>query len=105
MAGCASSGGVSRPSYRRQSRRRLTLFRGIDKTILLDAGAQRGAAGEGPMPIYEYECPGCQKRFSRLRPIREMDEPCRCPECGNDQARRVLSLISATQKANCTPSG
>ena len=60
------------------------------------------------MPVYEYECPECRRRFSRLRPMREMDEPCRCPHCGSEQAQRVLSLIAATQKtsaANCAPSG
>ncbi len=55
------------------------------------------------MPIYEYECPACGERFSRLRPMREVDEPSRCPKCGNEEARRVLSLIAAPQ--SCTPAG
>jgi putative FmdB family regulatory protein len=61
------------------------------------------------MPIYEYECPECAERFSRLRPMRELDEPSRCPRCGNTEARRVLSQFATTSDkgggAGCAPSG
>lgn len=57
------------------------------------------------MPIYEYVCPECREKFSRLRPIREMDEPARCPGCGKEQARRVLSVVAAPRDAACAPSG
>ena len=54
------------------------------------------------MPIYEYLCEGCGERFSRLRPIREMDQPARCPKCGAETARRLISQVAA---ARCAPSG
>jgi putative FmdB family regulatory protein len=55
------------------------------------------------VPIYEYECPKCGERFSRLRPMREMEEPAACPRCGEEQARRVLSVVA--KPAGCAPSG
>jgi putative FmdB family regulatory protein len=60
------------------------------------------------MPIYEYECPDCRERFSRLRPMREVGQPARCPKCGNEEARRVLSVFATGQGssgAGCAPSG
>lgn len=58
------------------------------------------------MPIYEYRCPECGEQFSRLRPMRELEEPARCPRCGNEQARRVLSVVAAGPRSgNCAPSG
>ena len=47
------------------------------------------------MPIYEYQCPECRERFSLLRPMRESDQPARCPKCGHEEARRVVSLCAA----------
>ena len=57
------------------------------------------------MPIYEYECPECGERFSRLRPMREMDAPTPCPRCQKAEARRVVSQFAATGMGSCTPAG
>ena len=57
------------------------------------------------MPIYEYECPECGERFSRLRPMREMDAPTPCPRCQKAEARRVVSQFAATGIGNCAPAG
>jgi len=59
------------------------------------------------MPIYEYECAECGERFSRLRPMREVDQPSRCPRCGAEQTRRVLSSFAVTHgpAPGCAPSG
>jgi putative FmdB family regulatory protein len=41
------------------------------------------------MPIYEYRCEACQKRFEKLQKV--SDSPCRkCPTCGGP-LRKVLS--------------
>ena len=42
------------------------------------------------MPLYEYECPGCKKRFEAFKRLseRKHDEP--CPSCSR-QSKRVLS--------------
>ncbi len=44
------------------------------------------------MPIYEYVCTGCNKKFEVLRPFSKADEATDCPECGK-KAERALSTI------------
>ena len=41
------------------------------------------------MPIYEYSCEECENEFEEL--VFRRDEPVECPECGSDQAKRLLS--------------
>lgn len=42
------------------------------------------------MPIYEYQCQGCNHELERLQKI--SDEPLSvCPECGEPQLRRKIS--------------
>jgi len=41
------------------------------------------------MPIYEYECEGCGKRFEEL--VAADAEPVPCPSCGSARTRRLLS--------------
>lgn len=50
------------------------------------------------MPIYEYTCKACEKRFEQL--VRSMsaagDEPkVKCPECGSTRTARALSVFAA----------
>lgn len=40
------------------------------------------------MPIYEYECSGCLKRFERLENISQ-NPVIVCPECGKETQRLV----------------
>ncbi|HEX6227983.1 MAG TPA: zinc ribbon domain-containing protein [Solirubrobacterales bacterium] len=44
------------------------------------------------MPIYEYECERCGERFEELVPGGEL--AVRCPNCGSERARRLLSPLS-----------
>jgi putative FmdB family regulatory protein len=49
------------------------------------------------MPLYEYYCPVCEKKFELLRPMSRAGEPAVCPE-GHDGAKRVVSVFSAVTK-------
>jgi putative FmdB family regulatory protein len=45
------------------------------------------------MPIYEYVCPSCEKKFEMLRPMSRAAEKAFCPECKHE-AERVLSTFA-----------
>jgi putative FmdB family regulatory protein len=44
--------------------------------------------GEHTMPIYEYHCDACDKKFECL--IMGSDKP-KCPACGNRKVKRMMS--------------
>lgn len=46
------------------------------------------------MPIYEYRCGVCRKRFSKLLPMAQRDTPQTCPYCGQSQTRRLVSRVA-----------
>lgn len=50
------------------------------------------------MPIYEYECDSCQKRFEHLQ-RRAADLPRACPHCAGKRLRKVISSFSLTAAA------
>ncbi|MBZ5582829.1 MAG: zinc ribbon domain-containing protein [Acidobacteriia bacterium] len=43
------------------------------------------------MPIYEYRCPVCGRKFEKLRSLRDNDNDVRCPHCESEKVERVLS--------------
>src|SRR4051794_21892002 len=43
------------------------------------------------MPIYEYECSSCGRRFEMLRRISEMDATVHCLGCHSTQAARIVT--------------
>lgn len=45
------------------------------------------------MPLYEYECADCGKRFDRLTSVATADEAS-CPHCGARNVRRLISVIA-----------
>jgi putative FmdB family regulatory protein len=45
------------------------------------------------MPLYEYECRACDKRFDRLTTVAAADDAV-CPRCGAVDARRLISVIA-----------
>jgi len=47
------------------------------------------------MPIYEYVCKDCGKRFEMLRSIKEADSPIACKSCQGYQTQRALSVFFA----------
>jgi len=47
------------------------------------------------MPIYEFKCPACAKRFEQLCPVGETGESLTCPNCGAPAPQRVMSSFAA----------
>jgi len=46
------------------------------------------------MPIYEYVCRTCARRFDRLRPVSERLDPPPCPACGTAATSLVMSATA-----------
>ena len=42
------------------------------------------------MPLYEYECESCKKRFERIQKFSD-PTPDVCPHCGQGPVRKLLS--------------
>lgn len=64
------------------------------------------------MPLYEYTCPRCRKKFELLRDLADRDEECECPHCKNrGKKERETSQVSASGHSGdgtgnrCGPSG
>jgi len=47
------------------------------------------------MPIYEYICKDCGKRFEIIRPIKDADSPITCKLCQGSHTRRAVSVFFA----------
>jgi len=45
------------------------------------------------MPIYEYQCTNCGKKFEAYRKITDSHSEIKCPRCGKKQARRIFSTF------------
>ncbi len=54
------------------------------------------------MPLYDYQCRACGKSFELLRRMQDADRELECPDCGSDQAERLLSLFAT---GGCGASG
>ncbi len=63
------------------------------------------------MPIYEYRCERCQKRFERMVSFRQANTPVLCPHCGASETRKQFSTFATVERAapstssTCAPSG
>lgn len=62
------------------------------------------------MPLYEFECEGCDERFEALVRMSQKDDPKSCPQCGSEQTTRVPSTFtvgaaprSTTDCTTCCP--
>ena len=44
------------------------------------------------MPVYEFECEECARRFEELAP--SDTRSLACPSCGSERTRRLLSPVS-----------
>lgn len=57
------------------------------------------------MPIYEYICLDCKKRFEVIRPMKDADEPIACASCQGEHTSRMLAVVFATSGGATTASG
>ncbi|MDO8282075.1 MAG: zinc ribbon domain-containing protein [Thermodesulfovibrionia bacterium] len=48
------------------------------------------------MPIYEYICNDCKKRFSLLRSILDSDNNPACTACGSLKVNKLISSFSTS---------
>jgi putative FmdB family regulatory protein len=56
------------------------------------------------MPIYEYVCSTCDEKFELRRGITDSDSEVKCPRCGAENPRRVISTFSTTSPgSSCAP--
>jgi len=46
------------------------------------------------MPLYEYRCEKCKRRFSLLVGMTAEKAPLRCPRCGSARATKLISRIA-----------
>jgi putative FmdB family regulatory protein len=61
------------------------------------------------MPVYEYSCQDCGKKFDTLRSMKDADQPIPCKGCQSQHTRRMLSKCysqgdrknSVTQSGGC----
>jgi putative FmdB family regulatory protein len=49
------------------------------------------------MPLYEYYCPTCDRKFELLRSMSRSAEPATCPS-GHEGAERLISVFAALTK-------
>ncbi len=50
------------------------------------------------MPLYEYKCEDCGAAFEKLTRPGDKCEP-RCPACGSERGRRLVSRVAAVAKS------
>jgi putative FmdB family regulatory protein len=48
------------------------------------------------MPIFEYRCGACARRFEALLSHRDEAPPC-CPKCGSPRVEKMLSTFAVTR--------
>ncbi len=47
------------------------------------------------MPVYEYYCKKCDKKFEALRPMSKADAPIECEYCHSKHTSRQVSTFAA----------
>jgi putative FmdB family regulatory protein len=47
------------------------------------------------MPIFEYRCEGCRRRFSLLVGVVAGSTELRCPRCGGEQLQKLISRFAS----------
>ncbi len=45
------------------------------------------------MPLYEFSCAGCRKKFTILCPISRRDDSHSCLHCGSTKTQRLVSRV------------
>lgn len=57
------------------------------------------------MPIYEYVCDDCQRRFEILQRMGEGPEGLACPRCGGTKLGKVFSTFAASTSSGASAGG
>jgi putative FmdB family regulatory protein len=62
------------------------------------------------VPLYEYRCATCGRRFEVLRRVGQGSEGVVCPECGQAEVEKQFSTFAGSvtgvgSGASCSPSG
>jgi putative FmdB family regulatory protein len=57
------------------------------------------------MPIYEYICMDCDKKFDVIRRIADADKPVDCVECASQRTIRQLSVFFAQSAGKVVAGG
>jgi len=47
------------------------------------------------MPVYEYQCKDCGKKFEALRPMSKADAAIPCKHCSGKRTTRMMSRFAA----------
>ena len=48
------------------------------------------------MPLYEYQCKKCEKKFEVLVNRSDADNPVECPHCNSKETDKLLSTFCAS---------
>jgi putative FmdB family regulatory protein len=65
------------------------------------------------VPLYEYTCTECKKKFELIRNLSERDDECECPHCSAkgkmDRESSLIGRIGGSTKSSaagsCGPAG
>jgi putative FmdB family regulatory protein len=52
------------------------------------------------MPIYEFECAACARRFEDLVSLSADLTKTECPSCGRKKARKLLSVFATSTRSD-----
>jgi putative FmdB family regulatory protein len=51
------------------------------------------------MPVYEYRCNSCRKRYSEILSIKESDDAPACPHCGSEDVSKLVSSVAVVRSS------
>jgi putative FmdB family regulatory protein len=52
------------------------------------------------MPFYEYDCQKCGHKFENFRWFNREDKILKCPKCGAENPKRVMSTFAKSSSDN-----
>lgn len=52
------------------------------------------------MPVYEYICPRCGKKFKHRRKVDEKDSELKCPVCGKERPRKLFCAFGTLRASS-----
>src|SRR4029453_18976535 len=64
-----------------------------------EAGRRSEALGVGSMPIYEFRCGECRKKFEKIVLLGNVPKSAECPKCGKKGAERLESRFATAGKS------